>query len=185
VFVRKRRGRFFQRLRSEIVCRRVDEIAPERHRRRDALELRAVDALRGDQPGTFVLRVFVFAEAVAREQEGERRQRAVMRFIAEAVHAFGQAPRKLPRQERIGRACVRLVERKQHARNRAIIARDQQHSPRLRLKPACPSKSARAVGQGGFVRLPRLSRDEMDRNGVGCGFYEGEWHRLPKVLTMN
>ena len=118
-------GLLFERVGAERVGGRVDEVAPEGDRLRDALNPDRVDLVgrREARPGRLVgLEAVV---AIEREQKAERREIGVSRRIGEPVDAFGQRCRKLARSERIARRRVRFVDPEQDARKRAALAREK------------------------------------------------------------
>jgi hypothetical protein len=78
---------FLELRRSHVVRRRVDQVARQRHRRDDAREILAIDALRRIELDRASFRLTVAREAVAAEREGERRQPRVMRIVGEAKDA--------------------------------------------------------------------------------------------------
>jgi hypothetical protein len=113
----------------EIVGRRVDEIACERHALGDARELRAVDGLGKLQLGAARLRFAVARELVRSEREGQTREPRVMRRIGEAIGAGRQQPGEAAREEAILLGSVCRLQSEQHARQCAVLARQQQCLP--------------------------------------------------------
>ena len=99
-----------QRLRAKIVGRRIDEIAPEGDRPRDALDPRAVDAVGRDEARLRARSRAIAREAVEAEQEAERGEARIMRRIGEAIDAGRQKGRELAGQQRIAIARRRRLQ---------------------------------------------------------------------------
>ena len=140
----------FERVGTEHVGGRVDEVAAERDRRGDALESdprRPRRARRGCGCGAVIGLEAV--EAVEREQEAERREIGVWRRVGEAVDAVGQRRCELARR-RTDRASAPSLRRSRTRRPRARrLAREKLHPSRLsarsrnvRRRPRRPRRSS-------------------------------------------
>ena len=148
----------------EIVRRRVDQIARERHAVGDAREVGAVDAL-----GNFELRaarigLAVARELVAAEREGQRGKARIVRRVGEAIGAGRQQAGQAAGQEAVLLRLVGAFQAEQDAAQRAIRGRQQQRLPGLRLELRGLGEAPRGGGEPLAHLRVVVGRDEPDRN---------------------
>ena len=93
--------RLLELRRAHVVCRRIDEVARQRHALDNVLQFLARHALRQIELDRARLRFAVARETIAAERESERGKPRIVRLIGEAINAVGQMLRQPPRQERI------------------------------------------------------------------------------------
>ena len=121
---------------AEDVGRRVDEVAPERDRGRDALDVFTIDPGGRSEAGLRRGVGLEAVEAIEPEQEAERREFGVLRGIGEAPVAGGQRGREFARGERVAIACVRAGLAEQRAREAAARVGQQLEAARFGLEAA-------------------------------------------------
>jgi hypothetical protein len=177
--------RLLQLGRPEIVRRRIDEVARERHARGDARELGAVDAVGNRQLCPVRLGLAVAGELVGAEREGERRKPRVVRRIGKAPGAGRQQQRQAARQEAVLVGLGGRLQAEQGAVQGAVRAGEQQELAGLWLE-------LRRLGEPSRRRSKLLAHlrivvggDEPDRNRRGPGRNEGRMHeKSPKGALL-
>ena len=133
--------------RSHVVCRRIDEVARQRDRFDDALEILAIDALRQIE---FDLARFGFAiarEAIGPERESKRRQPGVVRIVGKPINAIGQQLRQTPGKKKI-LGIVRRFDAEQDSAEAALARAAARYWPGFGSNPAASANA----------RTPALSR---------------------------
>ena len=117
----------FELRRPHVVCRRVDQIARQRHRFDDAGKVVAVEALRQIEFYRARLGLAITGEVIEAERDGKRGKPRIVRLVGEAVGARRQELRQPAGQKRILRF-VRPFQPEQHATERAfaVLARQQE-----------------------------------------------------------
>ncbi len=138
----------FELRRPQVVRRRVDEIARQRHAFDDALQLVAVEALRQIEIDLARFGLAVTREAVEAERERERRKPRIVRLVGEAIDAVGQKLRQAAGKERI-LGFAGAFKPEQHAAE-AAFSRQQQMPAGLRLETG-------GVGEGASLGAEQLA----------------------------
>ena len=109
--------RLLELRRTHVVCRRIDEVARQRHALDDMFQVLARHALRQIELDRARLGFAVAREPIAAERESERSKPRIVRLIGEAINAVGQMLRQSPRQEGIP-GFVGAFDAEQHAAQR-------------------------------------------------------------------
>ena len=155
--------------RPEVVRRRVDQIARERHALGDAREVGAVDALGNFELRAVRVRLAVAGELVGAEREGERGEARVVRRVGEAVGAGRQQAGQAAGQEAV---LVRLVGALRGRTGRRSARRPRRAAAATGRASARTSRSRRTRRAGGVEPLAHLrvgvGGDEPDRNRRGA-----------------
>ncbi len=157
--------------RPHVVGRRVDQVAGEPDRLRDAGQVGAVEA--GDELKPHLLGLglalglAIAREAIGSERKSERRQARVVRRIGEPVGARRQQGGERARPQQILGLVVRVLEPEQHARQRAVGAGQQE-------VPAGLGLEAGGIREGAAARIeavadfgPGRGGDERHRHRCG------------------
>ena len=76
--------------RTHVVCRRIDQIARQRHRFDDAHKVVAVEALRQIELDGARLGLAITGEMIKAERDGKRRKPRIVRLVGKAVDAVRQ-----------------------------------------------------------------------------------------------
>jgi hypothetical protein len=164
---------------SEVVGRRVDEVAAEGDRVGDPRGLRGIDALRRHEADALLGLRAVAGEGVAAQEPGQRRERRVRRRVREAVVALGQEADELAGQERVGPLRGRPVEPEGRAEDAAVRIRQQADLPGLALEGLRGGKGPGLRRQVRGDAGPALLGDEPDGAGmVGVRGEEGMGHGI-------
>ena len=95
--------RLFELRRAHVVCRRIDQIARQRHRVDDARKIVAIEALRQIELDRPRLGLAVAGEAIKPERERKRGEPRIVRLIGEAVGAVRQMLRQAAGKKRVRR----------------------------------------------------------------------------------
>jgi len=170
---------FGERFRPHVVGRRIHEIAPEGDGAGDALDARAVDALRRAQTRRFALTRLVAREGIGRQKERQRRLRRRVDAIAKSVEPLGQRSRELSGKERIARLWRPALRAEKDSRRAIGVRRDQKRAG-LRLKAR--SSARRAVGSGSFARRSGQSSLLTKSMAVASGDQSSSFIRFRRFL---
>ena len=132
----------FELRRSHVVCRRIDQIARQRHRFDDAREIVTIEALRQIELDRARLRLAVTRKAIKPERERKRGKPRIVRLIGEAVDALRQMLRQPAGKKRV-RRFVRAFEPEQHAAKQALafFPGSNRVRPAFGSKPAASAKA--------------------------------------------
>jgi hypothetical protein len=148
----------------EIVGRRVDEIAAQRHRGGDPLHLGGINAGRRHDARLGSARGAIAAEAVASHQPGEGGLGGFGRIL-QAEGALGQQAGQLAGEQPVVGSRLGITEAEQHPGEGAIRAGQQGEAARLRLEPDGVREAALERRQGSFGLRPVRRGHQGDRHG--------------------
>ncbi len=174
-------GGVFKLRRSQVVRRRIDEVASQRHAFDDALEIVAIDALRQIERDVSRFGFAVAREAVEAESESERGKARVVRLVGKPVGAVRQKLRQTPGEERV-LDVVWPFEAEQDsakpgfARQQQMLAGFGLETRRVREGAGLSADTLAHVGIG-------LRGDEPDRNRAPPFRVQQKWNPLRPAST--
>ena len=161
-------GGLLQLLRAHVIGGGVDQIARQRGRGDNAIDLGLVEPDRRHQPhrGRLVLALAIAAKFVAAERERQRRQPQIVRRIGKAIVAGRQQFWQLPGPKRIGSLGTGLIEPEQHLSDAAPRRGQGQKLAGLALIIIGGGELLGLLGQRIAHRRPARFGDEGDRGRV-------------------